>query len=318
MNPSTEHRPEPLPEPPHPFRTPAWIDPRVEHLPCQCPTCRPRPRVKGRIPLGLRITAAVAGGVVLPIVSLILNESINVVNLEVFGTVGLIFTVLSCLAHVIFSPQRQQPGTKELSHHPPRSPLLQVALLGSALLSTLYWGYLALLFIPLLPLSVIGIAVMGIGLCGLCPYGALFIALRQSIRGARALRRPTWVLAGLVSCILLPILLGAALGISSTVQHRRVKQQIQRISKLEPYSAARMALIQELAGQEELLIESYLRDVDHGRRVVMAEAYLRLTDRTLNEQVGWRGRNRNQRMINPWWFLQGVAPIKDPAKLWRM
>jgi hypothetical protein len=267
----------------------------------------------------LRILLVLTGGVVLPAASLSLNEAMTVVDLGTFGAAGVAMAALSALANLLLSPRRRDPATGRMRHDPPRSLLLRLALLWSAALSCVLWGYLALLFLPLLPLSVVAVIFFGIGLCGLTPYGAAAIAVIHTVRGYRAVRGDLgrrWAFAALVIPLLLPVLVGAGGGLEERYHRRAMGRLLDAAAATRPFSRQRMELISRLEGYQRRLIEGYLRTEDRERRALIAEVYLRLEDTTLNQAVDHRYEQTSQHIIRPWWFLQGVSPLHH-QRLWR-
>ncbi|MCK5799975.1 MAG: hypothetical protein KAI47_22450, partial [Deltaproteobacteria bacterium] len=133
--------------PPHPFRSSPWYDPRVVD-----PAPKPAPRDHR---IASRVTLVVLGGIVMPIVSLVINARLHVVSLRAAGIVLVAASTLVPLAHLIWLPlRRARRGTK--GHiEAPRSTLALIALLVAGLLSALLWAYLGVLFLPMIPLSVV-------------------------------------------------------------------------------------------------------------------------------------------------------------------
>jgi len=312
--------------PPHPFRAAPWYEPELEHRPCQCPSCRQGSTALGEPRLMVfRLLLVVLGGVALPVASLLVNAQLHVVELGTGGTVLVALSALATLANLVLYRRRRRRGDRTVLHSPPRSTVLLALLLLGALLGCLSWGYLALLFLPIAPLSVIAILFFGLGLCGLCPYGALSISIIQATHAARALaarigRRA--VLSLVLASLILPPLGAAALAVHAAAARRAVDRALDRIAQEAPHSARRMAAIAALSGEEDRLVERYLSSHTRQRQEVLAEAYLRLTDRTINQPVQDRldrrgSRFTGQSLIRPWWFLEeGGQPLS--RQLWRL
>jgi len=250
----------------------------------------------------------VLGGVVLPLVSVTVNHWLRVVDLGLLGNAVVLLAVAATLANLALSPCRRNPVTGHVSHHPPSSTALRVALLSGAMLGCVIWGYLALLFLPLSPLSVVAVLWLGLGLCGLCPFGALAISVIQTVRGFRAVRRRlgpavTWA-ATLLSLLALPMTLGGV-GLHQHFQRLHVDRQLEQITKQRRYSYQRMAAMTGLEGKERHLVDAYMATRDEQRHKLLAEVFLRLTDRRINAEVSDRSARRGITVINPWWFLRG-------------
>lgn len=305
--------------PPHPFRSAAWYDPRVEHRPCLCPQCKPRNKPRGRAAQGLRVALVIAGGVVLPLVSVLINANMHVVDLGVAGTAAIALSVLSVLAHLLLFPGHRDLETLQVTQRPPSSTALRLALLCGALISSLTWGYLALLFLPILPLSFIALVVLGLGLCGLCPYGALAISLIHAVRDARAVRERLprrWTVAVVSGLVLAPVLAMAGTALLRLHHRHNLEQAVSRIADLEPFSVARMQAISRLRGYDDHIVDSYLATTDSDQHQVLAEVYLRLTDGELNRRVQQRVSRQRRSLIRPWWFVSGGRPLSTDH-LWR-
>lgn len=312
MQPPDRAPPPPLPAPP-PYRTPAWFDPRQQHLPCQCPRCRaahqPRPRR-----MLWRISLVVLGGVALPLISLAINASMHVVQLGALGTALICFTVASVIAHLLFAPRRPDPETLALVAHYPRGVAARLALLAAAGLSCVTWGYLGLLFLPLIPLSLLLVALLGLGLCGLAPYAALSIAILHLCRGYRAVRDARGrglAVAALLGSLVLPLAVAGGAAIFVSMRHGAIERRLALIERTPQHSARRMQLVATLAGDEQQLLAIYARATDHERQRTIAAVYHRLTDDTLQagalrEHVPGRG----PAMLRPFAFLQG-RPVLD-------
>lgn len=302
---SNEH-PTPHADPPHPFRTSPWYDPSVEHRPCQCPHCR-APGQGGTWRLPFKTVMVVLGGVLLPLVSLVVNNLwLHVADLGLPGAVAVLLAVAATLANLAFSPCRRDPDTGQVSHRPPASTLLRVALLFGALFGCVTWGYLSLLFLPLSPLSMIAVLWLGLGLCGLCPFGALAISIIQSARGVRAVRRrlgPNVTLAVTLLGLLAPPAVLGGVGFHRHFQHLQVDRQLTQIEKLRPFSYERMEAVTRLEGKEQILVSAYLSSVDTDRHRLLANIFLRLTDRRINAEVTARTKHQGNTVVNPWWFL---------------
>jgi hypothetical protein len=324
-------------EPPHPFRDPAWYDPKVEHRPCQCPRCQggqPAVDVPPKLMVG-RIILVALGGILLPIVSVLINLELRVVELGTLGTVAILISVAATLANLVLYPRRKVPaqlgviagsrGRKrwEIVHAPPGSATLRVLLLVGALFSCLTWGYLALLFLPLAPISVIAIIALGLGLCGLCPHLSVTVSVIQAVHAARAVSRRLgrrWALAVVLGTLLLPPALLAGLGVNVYLGRAHVRRAVDRIADTGPHSVERMQAIARLEGLEDRLVDCYLATQDRSRHALYAEAYLRLTDRRINEPV-YERLSSARAPIQPLWFLSPEAkPIRLSTSnlLWRM
>ena len=291
--------------PPHPFRVPAWDDPRTEHRPCMCPRCCPpegtRPRLRP-----WRIALCVAGGAVWPLAALLCNTAFHVVELGTAGTAALLVTAASSLVNLVLLPTRHDPVGRRVVVSAPRAAWLRVALLLGALWSCLCWGYLGLLMLPLLPISVIAILWMGIGLCGLTPFAATAVALVQSVRAARSVserlgRRATRILVA--GGLVLPLLGGVVVGLHVWQRRLSLERQLARIAEQAPHSEERLRAITAMAGREAALPRLYAH-LDADRQRAAAEAYLLLTDQRLNEPAERAARGQ-QALIRPLWFLDG-------------
>jgi len=312
-------------KPPHPFRVSPWYDPTVEHQPCRCPECEAAQRKKSRPwVLGFKTFMVVCGGIILPIVSVVINHVLGqdgerVVQLGVVGTVAIIVSILTTLAHLVLSPVRRDLETGRLAHQPPASSAMRGLLFVGALLGCLTWGYLAVLFLPLVPISVIAIVFIGFGLCGLCPYGALAIHVIQAARGyhslrARFTRGP--VLAVLTLTLALPVLAMAGVGIANHLSRARLDARIDAIADTAPNSVARMEAFAGLRGLEGHLVDRYLLADGQEEMALLAEAHLRLTDEPIHGSVQSRFSRGNRSLIRPWWFLDGGDPLQD-THFWR-
>jgi hypothetical protein len=256
----------------------------------------------------LRTVLVIVGGVVLPGVSLVLNEAFHVVDLGPVGTGAILLAMVSALGHLVWSWRRPEP---------PASSAWRVLLLGGSLVGVLTWGYLALLFVPLVPLSVIALLWMGLGLCGLCPYGALAIAVIHTVRDVRALSerfRRRAVIAFALAMLVLPV---AVVGVVGLYHHRRrqeIGRALQRVAAFAPWSTERMRAISSLGGREEQLVETYLVAEKQADRALIAEVYRRLADRTLNRSVEEKARGQHA-LIRPLGFVRGIPVFgRDP---WR-
>jgi hypothetical protein len=313
--------------PPHPFRESPWYDPEVVHRPCECPACQQERASAARpVLMPLRIVLVVLGGVALPLVSLLVNLELHVLALGALGHAAVLLSVLATLANLVLNPRRRARRAgkhrRPVVSAPPRSTALRIALLVGALASCVTWGYLALLFLPLAPISVVAILFVGLGLCGLCPFGALSIAMIQAYHATRAVaerigrrRARALVLAGL----LLPPVAAVALGTRALLERRQVLRAVDRVARTAPHSAERMLAIAELRGLEQRLADCYVASADRSQHEILAEAYLRLTDTPINAAVSrrhnWRRGNRGA-LIRPWWFLEGARPVT--FDLWRL
>lgn len=318
MNPpTTDCAPTQSESPPHPFRTSPWIDPSVEHHRCQCPTCRSR--VSGaRWSVPVRTGLVIIGGIVLPGVSVLINEGMQVVDLGHLGHAAILLAVLATAANLILSPTRKDPQSGQITHRPPASTLLRVVLLAGAMLSCLVWGYLAVLFIPVVPLAMIMVLYAGLGLCGLCPFGALAISVIQAVRGTRAVRRRLalgWTVALVALPVALPPVAMAAVAMYQHHQRQVVKLQLERIADAAPFSTERMRLVSAMAGKESLLLRRYANSNDRAERQRLAQAYLRLTDERIDLQRPMPYRRGYHGVIRPWWFLDDGRPF--PTNIWR-
>jgi hypothetical protein len=282
-----------------------------------------------------RIILVALGGILLPIVSVLVNLELRVVALGAPGTVAILVSVAATLANLVLYPRRKVPagfgavvGSRgrrrwEIVHAPPRSTALRVLLLAGALFSCLTWGYLALLFLPLTPLSIIAIIALGLGLCGLCPHLAVTVSVIQAVHAARAVSRRLgrrWALAVTLGTLLLPSALLCGLGVSAHLGRARVSRAVDRIADTGPNTVERMQAIARLEGLEDRLVDCYLATQNRSRHALYAEAYLRLTDRRINEPVHRRLQGARA-PIQPLWFLSPEArPLRISTSdlLWRM
>ena len=321
----TTHSPAPAEAPPHPFRASPWYDPTVEHQPCLCPECEAVRRKKSRPwVLGVKTALVVCGGVILPIVSVVINHVLGqdgerVVQLGAVGTVAIIVSILTTLAHLVLSPVRRDLETGLLVHEPPPTTAMRTLLFVGALLGCLTWGYLSVLFLPLLPISVIAIVFVGFGLCGLCPYGALAIHVIQAARGYRGLRARFSrgpVLALLALTLALPILTMAGVGVANHLNRARLDARINAVADTAPNSVARMEALARLRGLEGHLVDRYLLADEQEEMALLAEAHLRLTDDPIHGAVQARFARGNRSLIRPWWFLDGGSPLQE-THFWR-
>lgn len=295
--------------PPAPYRAAPWYDPDV---------AAPRPLAKLRL-LRFRWAMVFVGGVVLPIASLILNEVFDVVRLGTGGVAVIVATILSMGLNLVLVPTKRAGKAQPIVVTAPDSLPLRLGLLGSALFSALFWGYLAILFLPMLPLSAIGIIVMGVGFCGFCPYGALAISGRQSVRLWRLVRPQvkTWQLRSFAAAVLAgPIVLALSLGLLGYRQRSVMQYQVAAISKTAPFSVERMTTIAALRGQEEALIALYLSSDKPEQKRAISEVYRRLTDRSIRDLASQRWRAGFRRPIRPWWFLDGGSGVA--LNTWRI
>jgi hypothetical protein len=192
-------------------------------------------------------------------------------------------------------------------------------LLGAAALSCLTWGYLALLFFPLLPLSLIAVIFLGLGFCGLCPFAALAVSTVQLVRDYRAVRERlprSWAVAGLLA----PLLVPPATAISTVVvtHHRRARlaAAVARVQALPRFSTERMRAIAALAGSEQRLVHLYVSRVEPDQRLVIAEAYHRLTDEPLDGSVLQREGRGDRALLRPFAFLDGDSPFSENPLRW--
>jgi hypothetical protein len=308
MNNSTDRDPsEPTASsvPPAPFRTSPWFDPALlAHS-----KLKPERKAERDVPrlLSWRVCLVVLGGVVLPIVSMVLNESLHVVRLGTPGIVLLSLTVLSNLLNLVLVPIRRDPRTKVSTPSWPQATWLRLTLFLLAFCSALLWGYLAVLFFPLIPLSILGLLYLGIGFCGLCPYAATAIAVIQLKRAGAALALRvgrTWVIASASS--IAALVLGAAF-ITFVRSHQAQQQLTDVVTKIErsaPFSRERMELIQQLAGDEDRIVGRAARTSKPGERRLLAEAYQRLTDQPIGSAKTLANHRNERWMIHPWWFAE--------------
>jgi hypothetical protein len=288
--------------PPHPFRTSPWYDPAVHE----------RERAPTPLEHGLRRRVAakvlvILGGVALPVASLLVNQALEqVVALGPLGVTLLILAVVSTLANLLLLPTRKTPAGQVVLVWAPRSTLACALLLVGALVTALFWSYLALLFLPLAPVSVVLIVFLGLGLCGLCPYGALAIGIIQSLRAGRVLhqRLGSGATVGVVvGAVLLPLLLAGGLGVHARVAEARFAALVEQIGESAPFGGERMRLIAGLRGEEERVLAAYQRETDDRRLRTLAEVHHRLTDEPMPP-----GRYRlDHTLIRPWWFMDGAG-----------
>jgi len=311
--------------PDHPFRASPWYDPTLEHQPCACPECEAKRQRQTRPwKLTAKTALVVCGGVLLPIASVVTNHALgmdgeHVVQLGVAGTVAIAVSILTTLAHLIWSPVRRDLQTGRPVYCPPQRTWARAALFIAALLGCLTWGYLALLFLPLMPISFIAIIFMGLGLCGLCPYGALAIHVIQVVRGYRGLRarlprRP--VVALMLCCLLLPPAALASAGIHNHLARQSLNRRIDAVGKLAPNSVARMQAFAGLRGLEGHIVDRYLLSDTLEEQALLAEAHLRLTDEPIHGAVRARYSRGKRALIRPWWFLDGDDPLQGRG-FWR-
>lgn len=292
--------------PPHPFRTSPWYDPERARIEAES---EPLPRRSW-----WRIVVALAAGAVLPIASLAANEALEVIALGRLGVAAVLFAVGSAIAQLALVPVRRRPGrpgrrppspTDRWDVSAPTSTLLCVALLGAALLSCVIWGYLALLFAPLLPISLV-LTFFGIGIFGLCPMFALGLAVIQAVRiGRQTLPRLGSKAAVLAVGLPLAVPPVAAAASAWQAQHARahLTEALRAIARSAPYGSERMRLIDDLAGETDRIVRRYV-DVPSGdQRRLLAEVYMRLTDRPIVESLRAHRRRFDSTVIDPWWFL---------------
>lgn len=281
--------------PPHPFRSAPWYDPTL-HTPPAPPPAR---RSVGRIVLVL------LAGVLLPLISILVNASMEIVALGRFGVALVVLSTLAVLANVIWVPVRRRPGGGPREVGGPASLWLQLLLLFGTVWTALWWGYLALLFLPILPISFVALIVMGLGFCGLCPYLATSVAIVQTLRVGRLLRArlSKRTLGGVIAAmIVVPVALAGAVALWGTLQDRALRRDLEALAKTPPYSLARMRGIEQLEGNERRLSVLFMDDTDYARRRLIAEAYQRLTDRTIDSALHRRGRRRGE--IRPFFFVE--------------
>lgn len=294
--------------PPHPFRAPAWYDPRLTHQPCLCPRCRP-PR-QGPELRPLRIMVVVACGVLWPLAALFVNAIFLVVELGTCGHLGLLLAVAATLANLVLCPSRRDPSSGRVEVRAPRASWLRAVLLLGSLWGCLVWGYLGLLMLPLLPLSLIAIIWQGLGLCGLTPFVALGVSLVQARRAVavttQRVGRPATALL-VAAGLLLPPLVCAGAGFLARRRQAWLEAELGRIAGRAPHSEQRLTAIAGLAGRERWLPALYpkLRGAEEQRAA--AEAYLLLTDERINEPVARRFQ-QERALIRPLWFLDGRHP----------
>jgi hypothetical protein len=296
--------------PPPPYRSSPWYDPRAVHQPCQCPRCR-KPR-RRHMPK-LKVALAGLGGIALPLGSLLANSEMHVVALGLVGHVAILLSITGVLLHLLFPPDLQPDENSSWRLQLARSLTLRTLLLLSSVVGCLIWGYLALLFLPMLPASLVGVVFI-VGLCGLCPYAALALAVVQTVREYRFSsegigRRATRAL--LLCGLLAPPLLAAGLALAQADQREATRATLQQIGSLEQDSTARLQQIATLEGQETHLVELFLATRDAAERRCIARVYHRLMDTTVNAAVE-RARNdgRDRAWIRPWGFIQG-RPLLD-------
>jgi len=148
----------------------------------------------------------------------------------------------------------------------------------------------------------------GIGLGGLAPFPALAVSVIQSVRAVRAARERLrgWTIAAVLVPLLLPVGLAVGGGVHAERQHRRVDEALSAVGLAAPFSTERFAAIAALEGSEERLVQAYLRSQDRERHALIAETYLRLADRPINEEVTARAQRRRGSLIRPLWFLDGL------------
>ncbi|MBW2732178.1 MAG: hypothetical protein JRH20_07270 [Deltaproteobacteria bacterium] len=261
-----------------------------------------------------RIALVILAGVVLPIVSVIVNHAVPVVDLGLLGVLLCIASATGVLLNLLLLRRMRRKNTKEVLVDAPRSTLLLALLLVSSALSITWWGYLSLLFLPMLPLSLIAVIFMGIGFCGLCPFLVTAISVVQAVRAARVLRlrlSRRWVVLAIVAPPVIVVTLAVSFTFVGNMQRRHLLQDITAITKQPAFSAQRMSAIAALRGRETLLLERITREHDAPRREAMAEAYERLTDEPatvpLRRRVQWR-HHRNF-PIRPFFFTQDESPI---------
>lgn len=304
--------------PPHPFRASPWYDPRVEHRPCLCPSCRPSGPPER--PLVARLVLVTLGGLALPLAALLANHHFHVVALGVASTAAILLALLGTAANLFFCPTRRDPTTRAIRVHPPSSTALRILLALGALWGCLVYAHFGLLLLPLLPISAIAILLCGLGLCGLSPYPAFVIAVIQSRRALRAVgerigRRRATVLG--IATILLPVLTIAGLVVHRELGQRKLEVAISGIARSAPHSEERMRMIAGLEGQEHNLVEAYLESSEQSRRALLAEVYLRLRDQPLHEEVEARARDRRESLVRPFWFLDGAGGAPFASRFWR-
>jgi len=310
--------PQPSQSPPPPYRSSPWYDPREVHRPCECPRCR-RKATRRPPRMGWRIALVVLGGVALPAASLLCNEALGVVDLRVAGAAAILLSMASVLGHLVLSPCRVDTERGKVRHFPPDSTVLCILLLAGAVLGCVTWGYLALLFLPLLPLSAIAVVFFGLGLCGLCPFFALPVSIVQAVRGFRALRER--IGRGRTIALTVTLSLAAPATAASAmllvhVQRSRNQALLDTIDSQPEGSATRMTAIAALAGAEQQLVPMFVATEDHRRRQLIAQAYHRLTDTTINAAVERRRQRRRrsgplaQALIRPFGPLEGTSLIQ--------
>jgi len=302
--------------PPHPFRESTWYEPEIEHRPCQCPRCRGQQEQEEgapRLRVG-RIVLVVLLGVLLPLGALVLNRDLHAVELGAGGTVALLLAAASALLNLVLYPRRRikRGRSARVVHVPPRSTAMRVVLLCSAQLACVFWAYLGLLFLPLVPLLVVAVVFFGLGVFGLAPYGALAVSVIQAYHAARCVAerigRARTTAVVLATLLALPVLAGI-LGVRAHHQRMQVERAVERIEQAAPHSTERMAAIATLRGLEDRLVDCYVGMASHSEHVILAEAYLRLTDRPIHSAVEARrtGLRLGNPVVRPWWFLEGTT-----------
>jgi len=106
--------------------------------------------------------------------------------------------------------------------------------------------------------------------------------------------------------LLVPVALAIAGGAHAVHQLERVDRALAAVNLAAPFSTERVEAIAGLEGSEEHLVRAYLRTPDRERHALIAEAYLRLADRPINEEVTRRAQRRRGSLIRPLWFLDGL------------
>lgn len=302
--------------PPHPFRAAPWYDPAL-HQRQVTAVRRPRRRIGAAV-------LVVLGGVALPLCALAINELLELVALGPVGIAALVLSVASTLANLVLLPTRKAPSGQIVLARTPRSTWVRVVLLSGALLSGVYWGYLALLLLPLVPISTVAILLLGIGLCGLSPYPSLAIAIIQAIRASRVVRQRLSLqgtVTVIVASLLTPVILAGGLGVYAAARQARFEESLQQVARTAPFSTERMEAIQKLRGDEDRVVAAYQRAETWDQQRILATIYHRLTDHPLKSEASYR-LFRYGAMIRPWWFAEdrspfGFAPLDPSRKLLR-
>jgi hypothetical protein len=287
-------------QPPHPFRSAPWYDPRLVAT-----SAAPQPKR-----LVARTVLVSLAAIALPVVSVLINASMEVVALGPWGVVLVLLSALPPLAQLVWMPIKRRDKQSPVEVLAPRSTVGLALLLSASLSSALLWVYLGALFLPILPLSVVALIIFGLGLCGLCPYLAGGISVLHSVRTVRLLaqRLGRSRTAALVAVVLLaPVAAATFSGLHAANERRALAAKLDRVVKAPPFSTARMRAIASLEPQLSRLPAALAEEGDAGRRRALSEAYQRLTDQRLDL---WRMVRRERRgQIRPFWFAEGRSPI---------